>query len=174
MCIRDSYIRGGTFVITDNVLVQLDSGGQWGEKSEINMTVQNLTRNAGSFALWGDGVAGNQIPAPRQIGYGNPTGASSALDPLTLAVLGVSEPGYIWGNTGSYDVGISNYATPTGSQDSAVDYIRAGTEYYNDGTAKPGYTKYTYPHPLRTGATASAFTSSLFGKIKLSGKATIK
>jgi hypothetical protein len=150
-CSFQFYIRGGTFVICDNVIEDLNTGGAWGEKAEINMTVQNLTRNAGSFPLWGDGIAGNQIPAPRQVGYGNPTGASTTLDPLSIAVLGVSEPAYIWNNTGGYSIGISNYATPTGAQDSAVDYIVEGREYYHNAGAKPGYTKYTYPHPLRSG-----------------------
>jgi len=170
------YLRGGTFAISDNVIPALDTSGNWGSPATFKMTIQNLQRDAGPFGLWGDNISGNQVPAPRQVGYGNPTGASSVLDPGSYAVHGVLEPVYMWNNTGtgSSTVSLSDYATPTGNQDSVTGYIRAGTEYYNDGTAKPGYTKYTYPHPLRTGATPSAFTSSLLGKIKLSGKATIK
>lgn len=144
------YIRGGTFAVHDCIIPQIDSGGWWGNKSEFNMTVMNLQRNAGSFPIWGDNVAGNQYPAPRQIGRGNPNGTASTLDPAGIAVMGDLEPAYIWNNTGSYDIGLTDYGADGGiAPDSTSGYVVAGRDYYNNGTAKPGYAKYPYPHPLR-------------------------
>lgn len=59
----------------------------------------------------------------------------------------VSAPLYQWNNGsmtfGTYDGGVP---CPWGSIDA---FIAEGRDYFN-GTARPGYTAYTYPHPLQT------------------------
>lgn len=158
------FDRGGTGVITDNVMPDIKSQA-YGDKTEITMIVMNLQRNSGSNPCWGFGVSGNQYPAPRQVGRGRVTGTGvdgkgRTTDMMTY--VGDSEPMYIWNNTGSYRVGVNDYgwdpatscgtsaADLTANADVTSNYIVAGRDYFNDGTAKPGYTKYTYPHPLRT------------------------
>lgn len=80
--------------------------------------------------------------------------------------VGDSEPAYIWNNNRSMSVGVNDYCSSTlggyncGGQptycpntpepDVAADYIQSGRDYFN-GTAKPSYTPYTYPHPLTAG-----------------------
>ena len=124
------YIRGGTYVITDNVMPAVTST-DYGTKTAVNMTVQNLRRNAGPYACWAGGY-----PAPHQVGYGH-NGASQ-----------IAEPAYIWNNTGGFNIGLSDYSPDECSGGPAVStFIQASRDYYT--SAKSGYTKYTYPHPLR-------------------------
>lgn len=66
------------------------------------------------------------------------------------------DPCYEWGNT----VNGSNADFAA-----AEVFIRVNEHYYND-TVKPGYTPYTYPHPLVSGAIVNAFV--------LNGLSTIK
>lgn len=146
------YVRGGTFVIHNNI-IDAWSGSDY-SASEINMTVMNLRRNAAGHGCWGADDPGNQYPAPRQVGMGNITGAAAS-DAFTY--LGDSDPAYYWDNTegGTINFGISNYSpNECTNADSAVDYIVENRDYFV-GTARPGYTPYTYPHPLR-GEAASA------------------
>lgn len=160
------YLRGGTGVIADNVMPNLSSS-QWGSKLGVNMTIQNLGRvgSANGFGCWGFGIAGLQYPAPRQIGRGNPDGTAGNIDPKGIAPVGNLEPLYIWGNTGGFTVGTTDFGWDGGVSScgiSAADfaskvdpvssYVVAGRDYYNNGTAKPGYAKKTYPHPMRSGS----------------------
>jgi hypothetical protein len=128
-------VRGGTGVIADNVLPDMRSCA-WGNKPEIILTVQNIRRDAGLYPCW------STYPAPHQVGQGN-DGTTDVLDPV-----------YLWGNTGG-----GNYSSPgiadydpdeCGTGLSSSDFIQRGRDFYVD-TIRPGYAKYTYPHPLRAG-----------------------
>ncbi|MEZ5329457.1 MAG: hypothetical protein R3F19_30800 [Verrucomicrobiales bacterium] len=139
------YVRGGTGVITDNVMPDINSQ-DYGNKSEINLTVMNLQRNANPNPCWGANVPGIQYPAPRQVGMGFVTGTGGT-DSVTYR--GDSEPLYIWNNSGSYSVGLSDYgSSDCSAPDRTSDYVIRGRDYFVD-VPKPGYTKYQYPHPLR-------------------------
>jgi len=93
-------------------------------------------------------------PAPRQVGYGYTTGTGvdgAGRNEDAVGFVGDSEPFYAWNNTGTVAVGM--YDTPveaTTDADSPSDYVKASRDYFDDGTAKPGWTAYTYPHPLRS------------------------
>lgn len=144
------YFRGGTGVITDNVIPDISSM-QWGNKPEIRIQVQNLSRSAGPHPLWGANITGAQYPAPRQFGMGRVTGTSSS-DSYTYN--GDSEPLYQWNNTGGGQYAAPSYENysspvPTGCDDIS-GYVQTGRDYMN--ASKPGYAKYAYPHPLRSTA----------------------
>jgi hypothetical protein len=141
------FARGGTFLITDSVLPKISSQ-DFGSKLAINMTVMNLQRRAGPHPCWGAGTGGGiEYPAPRQVGMGRVTG-TSATD--AFAYNGDSEPIYVWNNSGGYNIGTTDFGgTDCVNPDSSASYIMAGRDYFNNGTPKPGYVKYTYPHPLR-------------------------
>jgi len=140
------FLRGGTGVIADNIMPDINSG-DYGNKAEINATVMNLQRNGGPNGCWGANIAGNQYPAPRQVGMGYVTGAAGN-DAITYK--GDSEPLYIWGNSIAPAVGRSDFGgTDCASPDSTANYFVAGRDFIEDGTKKPGYTKYPYPHPQR-------------------------
>jgi hypothetical protein len=137
------FVRGGTGIIADNVIPDMNSCS-YGNKPELLLTVMNLRRSAGPNPCWTGGW-----PAPHQIGQSH-NGTSTYNDPV-----------YLWGNTGG-----GNYTAPGlddydpnecgGSAPSTGTYIQAGRDFVLG--VKPGYSKYAYPHPLRTsgGATPSA------------------
>lgn len=145
------FIRGGTGVITDNILPAIEST-DYPAKDEITLIVLNLRRGSGPNPCWGADIPGIQYPCPRQVGMGRVTGVAGNDD---ITYIGDSEPLYIWNNTGTYNVSVVDDNTFPGqctNPDSSVDYVVADRDYFNDGTAKPGYTKFTYPHPLRSEA----------------------
>jgi hypothetical protein len=145
------HIRGGTWVITGNVFPDVSSCA-WGDKRGIVATVMNLQRDAGPYACWGDGNHQAQhYPAPHQVGQGA-NGKQQVLDPV-----------YIWGNSGSVsgsttgrysieDYGPGECRPPLAS---VTTYIVTGRDVILD-RAKPGWTRYQYPHPLRSGRTSTA------------------
>ena len=151
------FLRGATGVITDNSgLVNMVSCA-WGTKPALNMTVMNLQRNAGPNPCWGlNSSGGAKYPAPRQVGLGYVTGTGKdgtgrTYDSVTY--VGDSEPFYIWNQSftpiiSDYSVGQADYC----AGDTSANYLVAGRDYFSNGTAKPGYTKFTYPHPLRPGS----------------------
>lgn len=127
-------IRGGTGVVTDNIMPDISSV-QWGNKTEITIYVENLRRNAGNGCWLGS------YPSDRQFGFGHNGTAQ------------ISEPAYFWNNL----VAVAGAATPNpaagdfspdtcGGGPTVTDYVQLGRDYAL--TAKPGYTEYTYPHPL--------------------------
>ncbi len=162
------FVRGGTFVMTGNTIDKIVST-DYGNKNDVNMTVMNLQRSAGPNPCWGAGTSGGaQYPAPRQVGMGYVTGTGT--DGLgrkndIFTYVGDSEPVYIWNNTinnGPLKVGTEDYGgTACTNPDSTPNYIVAGRDYFNNGTAKPGYVRYIYPHPLRSGATVPAPPTNL-------------
>ena len=168
------YLRGGTGVIASNTIPDLSSS-DYGNKSEVNAIVMNLQRAGGPNGCYGANVVGNQYPAPRQVGMGRVTGASTN-DSITYA--GDSEPLYIWGNSGTCVLGQSNYGgSDCTLPDSSVDYIVSGRDFFNDGTAKPNWSPYTYPHPLTvssgTGGAAGTNTITRSGSRSFTGNRTI-
>jgi hypothetical protein len=81
----------------------------------------------------GDYLGGGETPTPRWLNQTN-------------------EPYYLWNNT----LG----GAPIGGFGSTPD-VKAGVNFINNGTTpKPGYTPYTYPHPLVSGASPSLTPSA--------------
>lgn len=128
------FVRGGTGVITGNVLPDLRSQS-WGDKAELNFTVMNLRRKAGRHPCWRSGW-----PVPHQIGQGH-----DGKKP-------VSEPVYIWGNSGGGEEipFLSDYEPNECGEGAAPvsEYLQPDRDFVV-GEAKPGYVKFRYPHPLR-------------------------
>jgi hypothetical protein len=142
-------IRGGTGIIADNIMPDMNSQ-DWGNKLDLNMQEQNTRRNAGLYPCWGASTPGIQYPSPFGIGQSH-NGTNAITDPI-----------YIWGNTTNGTTAINPQAGVQEYEpnecgvnaDLAADYIQAGRDYKYE--AKPGYTKYDYPHPLRGGAQPEA------------------
>jgi hypothetical protein len=163
------FMRGGTGVITNNTMSVMTSQ-DWGAKSDVDMTVINLQRNSGPDPCWGSAThtAGQFYHAPRQVGIGYVTGTGTinysplginnqANDSITYG--GDSEPFYIWGNNRSpLNAGLSNDgSTACGtSPDNTANYVVLNRDYFNGSTAKPGWSPYTYPHPLRGSQTVAS------------------
>jgi len=144
--------RGGTGVITDNVLPAISSCA-WGNKGNVLFSVLNTRRNSGPYCCW------TAYPAPHQIGQGYGPGAVfHKYSPLHCWGQGenfsyyiYAEPVYIWNNGGSggnrVDLNAES-ADPCGHNQPLTNYIQEGRDYKLG--AKPGYAKFNYPHPLRS------------------------
>jgi len=143
------WMRGGTGVITDNILPAISSCA-WGNKGNIVFSVLNTRRNSGCYPCW------TQYPAPHQVGQGY--GFDAVWYNYYCAMSGqpgyyrTLEPVYIWNNNGTAGnaVGLSEDGNDQcGNGQHVTDYVQAGRDYLVG--AKPGYTKFTYLHPLRSG-----------------------
>lgn len=142
------FPRAGTGVIQGNAMDNINSV-DWGNKPEVKMMLMSIHRSGPGS---GCGCSGATYPASQQIGRGN----GNALEPL-----------YIWGNSGiglpefpskddfTPDQCGRNYVTYT-----TANYVQLGRDYFT-AIAKPGYTKFTYPHPLTLSGPAPSPPSGL-------------
>ena len=128
--------RGGTGVVTGNVMPNISSQA-WGAKPEIRASVYQLHRNAGPDACT------TTYPAYHQVGRG---------------MNNTAEPLYIWGNTGTgvpENLAKVDYTPDQCGRDyvtyTTANWVQLGRDYFT-GTPKPGWTRYTYPHPLASGS----------------------
>ncbi|MBV8378576.1 MAG: hypothetical protein JO279_16385 [Verrucomicrobia bacterium] len=145
-------MRGGTGVITGNSFCPIASQN-WGGKSSIGWLSDAVTE----YRCY------NQYPIPRALGQGWSGGRGSYRYPQAPEMGSgyISDPVYVWGNTSN-----NNYqAKPSGNNYDYLnntlcgnglttqDFIKLGRDYFfsTDNTgAKPGWQRFTYPHPLRT------------------------
>lgn len=140
-----NFPRGGTGVITDNYY----NKGLWG-RGCIGLSVYNTRRKTGQVPCQ------THYPAARQIGQSwKGAGGYSYVDWPEGGTGYFTDPVYIWNNTGpgaqqSSFVYLSQYEPDEcGNAQPITKYIQAGRDYVL--AAKPGYQKFTYPHPLRSG-----------------------
>jgi hypothetical protein len=72
----------------------------------------------------------------------------------------VTDPVYIWGNTGTETsdpmyVGLNQYSPDDcGNGELIQNFLKEGRDYFVN-VARPNWTPYTYPHPLRANALGS-------------------
>lgn len=174
-------LRGGTMLMTDCVVPDLRPGDSKPELSfGIYMLKEAQSVQAGQSWTggWGQNIPGIQYPGPHQIGFGYVTGTgvdgvgNSTYKADTAAAtvyVGDSEPTYFWNNTGSgaASPGIAIDDTSdgglSGGLDDGTDYFILDRDYFINSGAKPGYTKLTYPHPLRSGASGGTGSSTFSG-----------
>jgi hypothetical protein len=139
------YVRGGTGIVTGNVMPNIASTA-WGAKATVNLIVQQLRRNAGPNACC------NTYPCLHQVGQSY-NGTSLTTDPV-----------YIWGNSGSgtpESPGLQDYnPNECPGNNTTAQWVQLRRDYVV-GSAKPGYTKYTYPHPLASTGPGPASPSGL-------------
>jgi hypothetical protein len=128
------WIRGGTGVIFNNSMENLTSSC-WGDKIEVKMSI----RGAEDVRPQGTCEDTHYI-VPNQLGQNN-DGESNFTDPI-----------YFWDNTGTISIS-ANWAWGNPCEFNSFDsFFQWGRDGINSdgtgGTAKPGYTPFTYPHPL--------------------------
>jgi hypothetical protein len=91
---------------------------------------------AGTCTTFFDGTGTSGYPCRDQVGRGH----GQSLEPV-----------YIWNNTNMGAFVSNGPATCSPSTLISSSIIVQNRDYYEGSTAKPGYTAYTYPHPLQTG-----------------------
>lgn len=179
--------RGGAGIVTDSTIDDISSWSS-GNKQEVTLEYQALGRTGTanwSPDGWPGGLDGTLIhyPGSHQPGQGSNGSAawfsSVGSPPIHTATNTYTEGVYIYSNTGTTAIGLSNYPNdiPGLTPDRSIsDYIQLNRDYFTaapqTGTPYFGYTKYTYPHPLR-GIASSTGGSSLGGVLTIGGKITI-
>jgi hypothetical protein len=146
------FIRGGTGIVTDNVMPQISSQ-DWGHKNAVHMIVENIRRGGvpgpypiGPYPCW------PTYPCPHSPGRGN-NGSSG-----TMLAGDFTDPIRIWHNVGPVDgsdVAVAQYEPDEcGAGRLANTFTQINRDYFfsvDSTAARAGYVKFTYPHPLRGG-----------------------
>lgn len=129
------FIRGGTGVITNNVMPDINST-MWGNKSEITVILEQLGRQAGPNGGWGvintSGRSGGwDYPAPRQPGMGYVTGTATL--PAWVSGGPYPGPGATWsGNLVTF--GGSTYKSTVANTSTSNPSVNTG-QWTNTGYA---------------------------------------
>jgi len=182
-------LRGGTMAVTSNNWPQITGGYPKNDITWQAQNLERNAGPHACWGLGTTSGANYPAPRQVGMGYvtgkgtahgvdhtctgsGTPAGCSgnqvfgpASTDALTY--VGDSEPAYIWGNTRTLTFTDGDYPTSgAGSEcpnppspDSVADYVVSGRDYFS-GTAKPGWTAYTYPHPLASGTHSSGAPAS--------------
>jgi hypothetical protein len=138
-------VRGGTGVIFGNTMPDIASQN-WGSKPSINLYDMNIQRSNDWIGCQ------TRYPSARQIGQTYVGGSGYIYTGASVDGTGYgTDPLCIWSNTGGANAqnpAIADYPDNCGNGQLATNYIKLGRDYLL--AAKPGYTPYTYPHPLRS------------------------
>ena len=163
---RYFWWRDGTAVVTGNSFQAL-TGGCYGVKPTLTFTISNAQRATSHNCCTGY-MCYHQIGSGASSTVKSPSSVAPSQTPNDVYQL--SDPVYIWGNTGtgqgSADYSIedetpngctANINPSTGVEYQTSDFYKSGRDYFYDDKgsstsgAKPGWTRYPYPHPLRNG-----------------------
>lgn len=131
---RDYYIflRGGSGVITGN---HFDSAPD--NKLEIKWADYAIQRaSCGQYP--GGACSDTTYPTVQQMGQGHDGSGY------------ITEKFYIWGNSGDNDFGPDDYQDECGNGLTVSQFVQLHRDF--ELSAKPGWVRYPYPHPLRNGA----------------------
>jgi hypothetical protein len=133
-------IRGGTGVICDNSMQDIPS------KAEVTLSVFSTRRKCSIPCQ-------TSYPAARQTGQGWKGAGGYDYPSVPQDGTGYfTDPVYIWNNSGTCEVILNQYEPDEcGNGQLLTKYLQKGRDYFVDSGPKPGFTKFTYPHPLRGG-----------------------
>lgn len=129
---------GGVWVIHDNVIPNLWSQDWGGDMAEMIFVLYGIRSNqcyTGGYQMY------------HQQGQGH--------DGMRY----ISDPVYIWNNTQpgglpSPKPAVGDIGDACGNNRSTAEFVQLNRDYFL--SPKPGYTPYSYPHPLRSGTSGSS------------------
>ncbi len=147
------WFRAGTGVITGNVMDAM-TGQCYGNKPSVMFTVENAQRSDGGHGCCTGYMCWHQ-PGSGSDGTAGHNNLSAGQSPASAYQ--ISEPVYIWGNTGpgaAENLFVMGEGEPAqcGTSHTTAEFFKRDRDYFLNAGAKPGWTRYTYPHPITTGA----------------------
>lgn len=156
------WFRAGTAVITGNALTDPASGCY--SSNVFEFIVENATRSTshGCCTSW-------QCWHQPGTGSDGTSGHNNVTSPQTPDSYQISEPVYIWGNSGTGNTvakmtSMNDQPDDCGNGLHTSNFFQSGRDYYVSTTssgAKPGWSRYTYPHPLRLSSPPPAAPANL-------------
>jgi hypothetical protein len=168
---RQFHFRGGTGVVFNNRITTSGNGRLSANSIEVTYYRATGTVIFQNYVPWGFVTSTNRYdgnsdaygwPALDQIGAAPPTIPPNISDapPPTRSLQGKS-PAFAWRNTlngARMPMAAATYsgsAYPSGQPGSpnVASVIKENRDFFND-TPKPGYSAFTYPHPLTSAAPA--------------------
>ena len=174
---RGQQTRGGTSVVYNNRITVAGTGitamvkalnlrddvtrvfpPPWDHCDGNSQYDQNATNDSDT-----DGISHAGYRCVDQPGAGTSNDLGGTSTPPTGWVGNILDPFYVWGNTlhsNTLGTTVPNN-TVQGIKPTGYSHVVSGRDYYNDGPTghvRPGYTAYTYPHPLQ-GLTPSSLTA---------------
>lgn len=160
-----AWIRGGTGLFFNNTVTATGYSGTMVQVANCRDPGTGCAGNTtGNFPPWGacDGTSSYDQNTTGQTGWicvDQPGAGTSAqlgpdtaggITPANTWVGNISDPIYVWNNT----LNGSAYNNTAGTT-----HVQNNRDYFV-GTARPGYTAYTYPHPLQGVAGSPTETTS--------------
>jgi hypothetical protein len=159
--LQNDWDTGDTYEIIHGNWVHNTTDGSRGVIVSNTATTITAILAGGSDNDWDTGDSykvTNGYPARDQIGRG-PDLALASGETLPWPAQ-TFDPVYYWNNRAVSSGGSLLTLAVSGVGNASV-HIVAGRDFYTDGTQRPGYTAYTYPHPLQGATNTLTITGNL-------------
>ena len=152
--IRYYWMRGGTGVFTGNSFQAITLGScHGGTRATLQFIVENTTRTTSHNCC----TAWECFHQPGSGSNGTSRHDYLSANQTPYDSYQIPEPVYIWGNSGTGNTvalltSTNNQTDDCGKGYVTTDFFVQNQDYFvstDSSAAKPGWTRYTYPHPLR-------------------------
>ena len=149
-------MRGGTGVFTGNSVPAIGFG-----KNQLTMSIYSIYQSDSIPCQDG-------YPAAHQVGQSWSASSTQTFGSPVVTKDGtgaITDPIYIWGNTGTATTNsawivLNALTDQCGDGQNIANYVQEGRDYITS-SGRPGWTRFTFPHPLRANAVSAVGSSPL-------------